>query len=60
MTAPLRNQDQRKWLIFWNGKPAGWPTPLKFDTKKEARARAQKIAHQLRDSESVFEVVREP
>lgn len=35
------------WLVLVNGKPAGWPSPFSFKTKKEAKVKAQKLAHQI-------------
>lgn len=37
-----------KWLVLMNGMPAGYPKPFKFDTRKEALAKANKLRHQLR------------
>ena len=41
------------WIVLWNGKPAGWPDPFKFKTRKEALVKAQKLGHQLAGSGDV-------
>ncbi len=44
------------WAIkHEDGRLAGWPTPLVFATRKEARARRDKLAHQAGFSLDVTE-----
>lgn len=46
MATNANQPKTRKYGILWCGQLAGWPEPLVFDTAREARQRAQKIAHQ--------------
>lgn len=34
------------WLVIWNDKPAGYPEPFEFFTRKEALKKMQRLAHQ--------------